>query len=100
MINKHHFKPVRSVSPVLLQIKSQVGGNNLATPIRHPASFFEFPHAGINQGHSSLTISPPLDYVGVNAPIVNSFAIHTILVEKLGTVVVGEKYEKVTPEKL
>lgn len=81
MVNQHLLEPVGPVAPVLLQVEREVGCNDLAASVGHPASLGKFTHARVDQGHACHSVSPPLDLRLVNLPLVHSFTTGAILVE-------------------
>ena len=100
MINQILFEVMRSIAPVLLQIKSKVSCDDLATSITHEARGVELSHEGIDYWHSSLSRLPLAEQLRIAAPIRKAIGANrsdALLIEYLILVGFTVVSEKVTP---
>ena len=63
------FKVVCSISPVLLQVESQVRSDDLTTTIAHEACRIELSHEGIDDWHACASSFPPMNQFCVFSPV-------------------------------
>lgn len=98
MIKKSLLKPMCTLSPVLLEIHSEIASDYHSSSVWHEASRVHVSHQCINKGHSCLTLSPPFDNIIHILPVVVRPVIYSILREVLVSVSHEPESIEVSPE--
>ena len=83
MVNEHLLKVVGAKPPILLQVHRKVACYDHTSSIRHESSFVHLSHESIDNWHSRLTLSPPINDSHICLPVVISAIVDTIAVKDL-----------------
>ena len=86
-----------SNAPVLLEVKGEVGGDDLATTVAHESSGVELAHEGVHNGHTCLAPFPLGDQFRVRSPLHITVRSNAVLVEDCGLMILAVKSEEFSP---
>lgn len=100
MVDQLLLEPVSTPPPILLQVLSEVAGNDHAAAIRHETCLIHISHQCVNQRHACRAFAPPLDNICVRLPIVVLTVVDAILTEHLVSVVHAPESIEITPKEL
>ena len=102
VIQQHLLEVSCAASPVLSQVKCQVGGDNLASAIAHEASCVELSHEGIYYRHASAALLPSSDQFWVCLPFeaISAFWLDALQPEHARLVALAIEAEEFSPAQL